>query len=221
VEDQGQDCNTRILIDTTVDARDQLTDAKVQNLDAVFFSHCHSDHINGMDDLRVFSYVSGYPIDTYSNQYTIDDLEKRFPYAAYGGYGGVYKPFLKPHVLKTYDQFQVGSFDVGCFPQKHANVDSIGFRFGKFAYCVDVADLEEESLQKLEGIETWVVDAAGYNNEKIITHASLDKIYKWVDRLQPKMTYLTVLTHYMDYQALCKELPPHIRPCYDGQIIDI
>lgn len=213
--------DTTVLVDTTVDVRDQLTDAKIQHLDGILYTHCHSDHINGMDDLRVISYTSGAPINTFSNQHTMDDFERRYNYVAHGGYNGVYKPFLKPHVLKEYDAFQVGDLDIECFPQHHANIGSVGFRFDKFAYSVDVLDFDDEAFEKLEGIDVWVVDGAGFRNEHIATHAGLPRVQKWVERLKPKMTYITVLTGMMDYDVVCDELPPNIRPCYDGQIIDI
>ncbi|TVQ83964.1 MAG: MBL fold metallo-hydrolase, partial [Micavibrio sp.] len=46
-------------------------------------------------------------------------------------------------------------------------------------------------------------------------------IEDWIEKLKPRITYLTVLTNFMDYDALCKELPDHIRPAYDGLVIEI
>src|SRR5690606_4462570 len=103
----------------------------------------------------------------------------------------------------------------------HTTCTSLGFRFGKFAYSVDVAELSDQSLAKLKGIETWVVDASSYNKETVMTHANLQRVKAWTDILKPKMTYITVLTTHMDYQTLCDELPPHIRPAYDGLEIDM
>ena len=120
-----------------------------------------------------------------------------------------------------YQQFRVGDIDVSTFEQDHKTCATLGFRFGKFAYSVDVADLNEKSLQALEGIETWVIDAGAYQKEAFSTHANLQRIKKWSEHLKTKMTYLTVLTTYMDYKTLCDELPPHIRPAYDGMVIDM
>ncbi len=43
---------TRVLIDTSPDLREQLIDANVDHLDAVFLTHEHADQVHGMDDLR-------------------------------------------------------------------------------------------------------------------------------------------------------------------------
>ncbi len=39
---------TTILIDTTPDMRRQLLTAKVDNLDAVLYTHDHADHVHGI-----------------------------------------------------------------------------------------------------------------------------------------------------------------------------
>jgi len=213
---------TNVLIDTTVDARTQLNSiAPVEKIDGLLWSHCHSDHINGMDDLRAISYFSGNPIETYSNAVTMDDLTTRFPYVFRDGYEGVYRQFIRPNVIEDYGHLTIGDLDIECFPQKHANIDSLGFRFGKFAYSVDVVDFEPEALEKLKGLDVWVVDAAGFKMDTPVTHATIERVRKWVDYLKPKMTYLTVLTYSMDYDALCEELPDHIRPAYDGMAIEV
>src|SRR5215204_4410811 len=49
--------NTRILIDTPPELRLQLLSQAITKVDAVIYTHEHADHINGIDDLRIFSVV--------------------------------------------------------------------------------------------------------------------------------------------------------------------
>jgi phosphoribosyl 1,2-cyclic phosphate phosphodiesterase len=37
-----------------------------------------------------------------------------------------------------------------------------------------------------------------------------------IRRLAPKRAWLTHMSHEMDYDDLVRELPPHIRPAWDG-----
>ncbi len=211
---------TKILVDTTYDVRLHLNRLNMKDLDGVLISHSHSDHVNGIDDLRVIAYHNNKLIDLYTNQETTDELERRWPHL-FTPQKNVYTPFLEKKVIEEYDRFTVGDIEVESFAQDHMTCTSLGFRFGGFAYCVDVADLNEKSLGVLKGIETWIVDAGGYQRETTLTHANLKRVMEWVDVLKPKMTYLTVLTTHMDYKTLCNELPPHIRPAYDGLEIDM
>ena len=50
--------NTTILIDTSPDLRQQLYKAKCTNIDAVFFTHEHSDHVSGLPDMRAISLIN-------------------------------------------------------------------------------------------------------------------------------------------------------------------
>ena len=50
--------NTIILIDTSPDLRQQLYLAKCTNIDAVLFTHIHSDHTSGLPDMRALSVIN-------------------------------------------------------------------------------------------------------------------------------------------------------------------
>lgn len=215
-----QSGTTNILIDATVDLRAHLNRFNLKKLDALLLTHAHSDHVNGLDDLKAISYHSNKLIDVYGNRETLDEVERRWPYMFASQNGGIYVEFLKRNDIDYYQKLRVGDIDLQTFEQDHTTCMSVGFRFGKFAYSVDVANLSEDALKTLEGVEVWIVDAASYQRETPLTHANLQRIREWTERLKPKMTYLTVLSTHMDYNTLCGELPLHIRPAYDGLVID-
>lgn len=215
-----QSATTNILVDTTYDLRMQLNRLNLKQLDGVLFSHDHNDHVNGIDDLRVIAYHSQKLLDAYGSAEALAEIDRRWPFI-FRPDKDVYVEFLKKNVIGNYDRFKVGDIEVESFEQDHTVCNSLGFRFGNFAYSVDVADFNDKSLESLKGIETWIVDAASYHKETVLTHANLKRVREWVEIIRPKMTYLTVLTTHMDYKTLCDELPPHIRPAYDGLEIDM
>jgi phosphoribosyl 1,2-cyclic phosphate phosphodiesterase len=216
-----QSANTNIIIDTTYDLRQHLNRLELKKIDGVLISHAHSDHVNGIDDLRVISYHANKLMELYTNQETLDELDRRWPYLFTPKANGIYLPFLKKNLIGNYERFTVGDIEVQSFEQDHTSCLSLGFRFGDFAYSVDVAKMNEKSLEALKGVEVWVVDGAAYEKDSVVTHANLKQVYAWTERLKPKITYLTVLTSHMDYKTLCNELPPHIRPAYDGLEIEM
>lgn len=215
-----EDGNTDILIDATVDLREHLNRTNKSKIDALLLSHAHSDHINGMDDLRVISYHLGHPIDTYSNAATVNDITHRFSYVFEGAFENIYKPFLRTHIVKEGDKIKINDTEIDIFQQEHGSCNSLGFRFGDFAYSVDMKYLDDASLEKLKGLDTWIVDAAANEADTHFSHAGLKQVYEWVEYLKPKMTYLTVLTNFMDYDDLCAKLPNNIRPAYDGLVLE-
>jgi phosphoribosyl 1,2-cyclic phosphate phosphodiesterase len=211
-----EDAGTRLVVDAGYDLRQQLNRHNISNLDALLLSHAHSDHINGIDDLRAIAYNHEKMIPTYCSRETLEMLTRQLPYLFDPGPHRVYTPFIDPQVIAPDGPFRAGNIDVVSFTQGHLVCDSLGFRFGDFAYSVDVVELSAQSLNALKGVETWIVDAGAYRKEKPTTHANLKRMMEWVDIVRPKMTYLTVLTSHMDYKTLCDELPPHIRPAWDG-----
>jgi len=215
-----QTAETSVIVDATYDLRIHLNNLSLQRLDGVLLSHHHNDHVNAIDDLRVIAYHSNKLMEIYGNQETMDEVHRRWPYLFEPKFEGIYVPFLRKNVIGNYETFKIGDIEIESYEQDHTTCTSLGFRFGNFAYSVDVANLNEKSLDALKGVETWVVDGGAYQRESVSTHANFKRVMRWVDILKPKMTYITVMTTHMDYKTLCDELPPHIRPAYDGLEIE-
>jgi phosphoribosyl 1,2-cyclic phosphate phosphodiesterase len=55
VEHDGQ----TVLVDTSSDFRQQALRQKLHHLDAVLVTHCHADHIFGLDDIRPLNFRYG------------------------------------------------------------------------------------------------------------------------------------------------------------------
>ncbi|MFV9856301.1 MAG: MBL fold metallo-hydrolase, partial [Rickettsia aeschlimannii] len=61
------DENSQILVDFGFDIRNQLLREKINKLDCAILTHYHSDHVNGIDDLRVFTFMQGKPFEIYTD----------------------------------------------------------------------------------------------------------------------------------------------------------
>jgi phosphoribosyl 1,2-cyclic phosphate phosphodiesterase len=71
----------KILIDTSIDFRQQLLRADISDLDAILFTHHHVDHIFGLDDLRQINQRHRKFVDVFGNKMTLDEIKVTFRYA--------------------------------------------------------------------------------------------------------------------------------------------
>jgi Metal-dependent hydrolases of the beta-lactamase superfamily I len=211
--------DVRVLIDTSPDCREQLLEAGVRRLDGVLFTHDHADHCHGIDDLREVNRAMAAPLPIFGSVETLAGLRRRFPYVMGEVEEGhsIYKPMLLPTGIRG--PFSVAGLDVVAYDQDHGTMRSLGFRFGAFAYSTDLVELPEESFAVLAGIDTWVVGCLTYDPHP--THAHLDKVLGWIERLKPRRAFLTHMAPSLDYDALKARLPAHVEPAYDGLVIPV
>ncbi len=99
VERKDKHGATRILVDTSPDLREQLLDAEVDWVDAVFYTHEHADHTHGIDDLRALFISRRRRIDVYPDEATGTSLNTKFGYCFTAPPGSDYPPILSEHRL--------------------------------------------------------------------------------------------------------------------------
>ncbi len=209
---------TRVLVDTSPDLREQLLDAGVNRLDGVLYTHEHADHTHGIDDLRGLFIKHGRRVDVYVDAATSRVLSYRFGYCFVTPPGSNYPPILNEHRIGPGQAVTVhgpaGAVVAMPLLQDHGDIPSLGFRFGAMAYSADVVDLPPQSVDLLKGIELWIVDALWYRPHP--SHFHLDLTLEWIDRIKPKRAILTNMHSDLDFDALRAKLPPGVEPGYDG-----
>ena len=209
---------TTVLIDTSPDLREQLIEAGVDRLDGVIYTHEHADHTHGIDDLRALYMSRQRLIDVYVDEPTWRVLLMRFGYCFVTPPGSNYPPIAKEHRIRPGEPVAIkgegGSIIALPFLQSHGDIQSLGFRFGGVAYSSDLVDLPPESVEALEGLDLWIVDAL--RDRPHPSHFSVDQALSWIERLKPKRAILTNLHSDLDFEALKARLPAHVEPAYDG-----
>lgn len=213
---------TRVLVDTSPDLREQLLAARIGRLDGVLITHDHADQLHGMDDLRVVTLNMKRRLDVWSDAQGLHGVMKKFSYCFQTPPGSDYPPILNAHVIpEPFTEFGVeghgGPVPILAFGQQHGRIRSLGFRFGPVAYSPDVDGLDEEAFAALEGVDCWIVDALRYTPHP--SHAHLERTLEWIARVKPKRAILTNMHVDLDYDRLKRELPSGIEPAYDGMVL--
>ena len=214
---------TTLIIDTGPDFREQMNRENIRTIDAALYTHAHSDHINGIDELRGIAYTNKSKVNIYGNSWTIRELTDRWRHIFHGGTDdGMYPAVATAHVITEFGRpMTIGGLTFSPFEQDHGDVKTVGYRFGDFAYSTDISSLDETALKTLAGIKTWLVDAAGYKQTHNRVHANLDKIYELNATIKAEQVWLTSLTLAMDYNTLNNELKKGYKPAHDGLRLNI
>jgi phosphoribosyl 1,2-cyclic phosphate phosphodiesterase len=209
--------NTTLMVDTSPDMRQQCLDCGLSKLDAVLYTHAHADHCHGIDELRSINWLTQKPVDVYADPVTLAELTVKFPYIFNGtGMDDFYKPSVSSHEISG--AFAVGEIHVVPFTQNHGATNSLGFRFGDFAYSTDAHALNDAAFSALSGVKTWVVDCVRPHPHS--THSHIEQTLQWIDRVRPERAYFTHMNHLMDYGSLAATLPAGVLPAHDGLVIE-
>jgi phosphoribosyl 1,2-cyclic phosphate phosphodiesterase len=223
VERRGPNGQTRVLVDTSPDLREQLLDAKVDWVDGVLITHEHADHIHGIDDLRPLFVRKRRRVDVYLTEANSTLLRTRFGYCFESPPGSDYPPMVTDRRLTPGNPVTVegegGPITALPILQQHGDIASLGFRFGAFAYSCDLSGMPAESVAALAGLDVWVVDALRYTPHP--SHLSVADALGWIERLKPKRAILTNLHADLDYETLRRELPANVEPAYDGISVEL
>ena len=214
---------TRVLVDTSPDLREQLLDAKVAKLDGVMITHDHADQLHGMDDLRVITLHTGARVDVWADAITMRGIMGKFGYCFVQPAGSDYPPILNAHeIAEPFAPFEItgpgGDLPVQAFGQRHGRIRSLGFRFGPVAYSPDADALDDEAFAALEGVECWIVDALRHTPHP--SHAHVARTLEWIARVKPRRAILTNMHVDLDYDALRRELPAGVEPAFDGMNLE-
>ncbi len=217
-EREGPGGLTRVVIDTSPDLREQLIDADVDHLDAVFLTHEHADQTHGIDDLRSVVLHQRRRIPVYFNESTAKDVMLRFSYCFETPPGSDYPPILDRRSIEAGETETIagkgGELAFEAFLLQHGNIPALGYRIGNAAYTPDVNDIPEQSWPALENLDLWIVDALRYAGHP--SHFSLNDALSWIEKFKPRRAVLTNLHSDLDYDVLSKSLPPNVIPAYDG-----
>ncbi|MGH6828021.1 MAG: MBL fold metallo-hydrolase [Rhizomicrobium sp.] len=219
----GAKGETRVLVDTSPDLREQLLEARVGRLDGVLITHDHADQTHGMDDLRAIALNVHARTGVWSDAATWSSLMLKFGYCFVQPEGSDYPPILNAYdIAEPFRPFAIkgpgGEVAVLAFPQIHGRVKSLGFRFGPVAYSSDVDELPDQAFEALAGVECWIVDAL--RRAPHPSHAHLALSLAWIARVKPRRAILTNMHLDMDYETLRKELPQGVEPAFDGMTLE-
>lgn len=211
--------NHSFVIDCGPDFRQQMLASNCQKVDAILYTHEHSDHTAGLDDIRPFNFVQG-EMPIYAHQRVLDNLRKRFEYifATENRYPGA--PSVKTIEVKNNHSFSIGNKKAIPINVMHGDLQVFGYRIDDFAYLTDVKTIEGSEISKLKNLKVLVVNAL--REEPHASHFNLQEALDFIALIQPESAYLTHISHIMGFhEDIQKKLPDNVYLAYDNLKITI
>lgn len=208
---------TSVVIDTGYEFRLQALRAGIGKLDAVLYTHQHSDHLMGLDDLRVFTEEEKLPV--YGSQAVLSAIERIFPYAFHDmPYKGV--PRLEAVAVEERASFSVGDMTFTLIPVMHGCMRIAGYRFGSAAYITDVSDmLLGENAECLSGIKTLIIGAL--RDKPHWSHFTFEQAIDASRAIGAEKVYFTHISHATAFCDINRRFLPYAESAYDGLVLEV
>lgn len=208
----------KYVIDCGPDFRQQMLREDISKIDGILFTHEHSDHVAGLDDIRALCYRNG-SMNIYAHNRVIASIKKRFDYIFHteNKYPGA--PDIIINCIEN-KPFMLPEMEVLPIEGDHYFLQVFGFRFRDFAYLTDMKTVNADEMEKLKGVKVLVVNALRITPH--ISHFNLEEALDFIDRIQPERAYLTHISHLMGFHDdVEKKLPENVYLAYDGLQITI
>lgn len=217
-----------ILIDTSPDLRYQALKNNISNIDAILYTHYHTDHIVGAFELRGFNRLMEASINCYLNRETYDNIMEycKFPFVQISDSNtkGFSRPSLNCNIINNDSTFHLNNnrIKVDAILHKHGKCNVLGYIFNnKLAYVTDFSDFYPKNLSKYKNLDCLIISACTpFNNS---AHTRYDNVIHLINnKLRPKTSFLTHLNEFIDYDTEMSKLGKNssIKLCYDGLVID-
>ena len=205
----------RVLVDTTPDLRQQALTHDITRVDAILFTHCHADHVMGLDEVRRFNQLQRAAIPCYGDRRTMAEVRRTFAYIFESTDPGGGIPQI--HLFPLLGPMSVGRQVITPVPVMHGRRLIYGYRVGTFAYLTDCSAIPDESWALLDGVETLVIDALRHRPHP--SHFTVAEALAAIARIRPSRALLTHICHDLSHAGTSATLPPGVEMAYDGLTI--
>ncbi len=228
--------DTKLLIDTSADIRNQMIDNDIHTCNGVLYTHAHADHIMGIDDLRALNYkiydlfeneanASGRSLNIYSTQEHIEKIRHRFGYVFTDipATDTTQRPHLVSNIVEHFKPFNIGNIKIVPLAFAGHPVPTTGYAFndGQIVLIPDYKIIPPQTLDYLQKIDVNVLIMPLTNLLPTMYHAGIKDNMNYIQKIRPQRVIFTHLGPKCDYDEIMRLTPENMVPAYDGLEIEL
>lgn len=215
-------------IDVSPDFREQALANAIERVDAVVVSHCHADHVLGMDDLRRYNTLQQGSIDVWGRPPVLKDTARIFGYIfdppREVEEWHLYRPKLVPRALPEFPEATpLGPFSVRIAPVPHgpaeASAIEVSFEGRRLVVASDCSAVTPTLAEMLHGADVAIID--GLRDRPHTAHLTMAAATEALEKAHCRRGFIIHIGHEISHAALEARLPAGISPAYDGEVIEL
>ena len=210
------------FVDTGPDFRYHMNTHNISQIDALLYTHGHSDHIDGISDVLEFGLDSLNRIKTYLSKETYEIITHRFFDLFDVQKNSRTCNFFDFNIIENKTRAFAGE-KITFFDVIHGILCPTGLRCRNFAYVPDFNALTDDTIEKLKNLDVLLINAnEGFHHASPTgSHSDFYQIIELNKKLKAKKVILNHLSNYVDYERDELKLPEGFVLSYDGMEFEI
>ncbi|MBV6493919.1 MAG: Ribonuclease BN [Turneriella sp.] len=216
-----------VLVDSGPDLREQMLREKINAINGVLYTHFHFDHLDGLPDLRPFTFDTKAELKCYANPQTHEVILTRYPYirnsAIYSNVPRISLNMYPGDEEKGYRAIEVAGMEFQPIRLVHipqAGLLSTGFVVNKrFGYLTDFKEINPDDEKYLYNLDILFLGSP--IDHPHVSHIQQQEALEIFTRFKVKRGIIGHLSHQYLHSELLTKWHGYAEPAFDGMQITL